>query len=434
MRDGDGATTSGELRVHNLLRVLRAVHDGGARRTRSGLTQDLGLSRGTATVLVAELADGRLVREEPAPQRARGRPTRVPGPHPDGPLALAVDLREDSWTIAVAGLGGRPAPRETRPHPAGPPETVLSDLAEAVREHVRALGSRVVGVGVAVPGPVRDGRLLDVPHLGWRDVEATALLTMRPQGQRPLTRPPAARPREQLQDHGGGEEEPPPPVLLDNDATLAGLAEARRGALRGVDVGLHLHVDFDVGGTLILGGRPLRGAHGTGGEFGHMPLTGGTGTCACGATGCWSLDVGANALLRLTGGEVTPGEGREEAQRIIAAAVAGDGRASAALTATAHALGQGVSSLVNAHDPQVVTFSGMGADLRTHANETIRGAYLQGLMMFRRDHPPELVASALGTEGILIGATELVFDAFLTPAGLHAWQRRPAPSPITEHH
>jgi predicted NBD/HSP70 family sugar kinase len=409
VRADTGARTSGELRVHNLLRVLRAVHDGGARRTRSELTHDLDLARGTATVLVGELIGNRLVREEDAPRRARGRPTRVPGPHPEGPVALAVDFREDSWSIAHAELGGGLTVRETRAHAAGPPDAVLSELATAVHEHAAGLGSRAVGAGIAVPGPVRNGRLLDVPHLGWRDVEATALLAARSPTAPSLRAAPF-------------------PVLLDNDATLAGLAEARRGALRGVDVGLHLHVDFDVGGTLIVAGRPLRGTSGTGGEFGHMPLTGGTGPCACGATGCWSLDVGANALLRLTGGEVTPAEGRAEAQRIIAEAAAGKADAAAALTATARALGRGASSLVNAHDPRLVTLSGLGADLRSHAGEAVHAAYLDGLMMFRRESPPELVASALGADATLIGATELVFDAFLTPRGLHAWQQTVSPA------
>ncbi|MCW2898075.1 MAG: hypothetical protein JWO67_340 [Streptosporangiaceae bacterium] len=390
----NGARTSGELRVHNLLRVLRAVHDGEAGRTRSELTHALGLARGTATVLVGELTNSRLIREEPAPQRARGRPTRVPGPHPEGPVALAVDFREDSWSIATGELGGRLTIRETRSHPPGPPGVVLRELAEAVHRHAAHLGSRTVGVGVAVPGPVRAGGLLDVPHLGWRDIAATAHLQT---GS--LT------------------------VLLNNDATLAGLAEARRGALRGADVGLHLHVDFDVGGTLVVAGRPLTGASGTSGEFGHMPLTGATGTCACGATGCWGLDVGANALLRHTGGRVTPGEGREEARRILAEAAAGRPRSATALRHVAQALGTGISALVNAHDPRLVTLSGLGADLRTHAGETVRAAYLDGLMAFRRDRPPELIASTLGAQAPLIGATESVFDAFLTPRGIHAWQQ-----------
>ena len=40
-------------------------------------------------------------------QRARGRPTGVPSAHPQGPVALAVDLRDDSFTVAAFELTGR---------------------------------------------------------------------------------------------------------------------------------------------------------------------------------------------------------------------------------------------------------------------------------------------------------------------------------------
>src|ERR1700750_2304013 len=74
-------------------------------------------------------------------------------------------------------------------------------------------------------------------------------------------------------------------VLAGNDATLAGLAEGRRGVLRGVPVALHLHVATGIGGVLLSGGLPVPGAHGSAGEFGHMPLTGGSEPCRCGSGG-----------------------------------------------------------------------------------------------------------------------------------------------------
>jgi hypothetical protein len=46
-------------------------------------------------------------------------------------------------------------------------------------------------------------------------------------------------------------------------------------------------------------------------------------------------------------------------------------------------------------------------------------------MRFRRSDPPALLPSTLGGLGVLTGASELVFDAFLTPRGLGAW---PAPA------
>lgn len=388
-----GATTSGELRSHNLARLLRAAHDQACRATRSELTRGLGLARGTAAVLVAELTEARLAEERPAPQRARGRPTAILGPHPDGPLTLAVDLREDAWTIATAEIGGALTVREERPHPGNPPETVLSGLATAIGRHLADLGPRVVGVGVALPGPIRDGRVVDIPHLSWRDVPAAEIL-----------RAGAA------------------PVTLGNDATLAGLAEARRGALRGVAVGLHFHVDFDLGGTLLVDGSPLHGARGTTGEFGHMPLGGSDLPCDCGAAGCWSLQVGANALLRAMGVPVEPARGRDDALRILAGAAAGDPRHGAALDEVARAFGAGTAALVNALDPQRVTLSGLGVRLREQAAGTFATAYEAGLMAFRRDDPPPVLPAALGGDATLVGAAELAFDAFLTPEGLTAWQ------------
>ncbi|MFG2073067.1 ROK family protein [Nonomuraea maritima] len=382
-----GATTSVELRAHNRVRLLRAVHDCGAGRTRSQLTRDLGLARGTASVLVAGLAEDELLHEEPAAGRARGRPTQIPGPHPRGPVALAVDVREDAWELAECELGGRTTVLEVGPHD-GTPEGALAPLGEAVAAHRRRLGHRVAGVGVALAGPVRRGGLVDIGHLGWRSVDVPLLL-----GLGPGT-----------------------PIAVGNDTAFAALAEARRGRLRGVRVGLHLHVDFDVGGVLVVDGRPLQGAGGMGAEFGHMPLGGGDRPCACGAVGCWGMDVGANALLRHVGLAYGGGRGRAQAEHVLATS-------EEAVAAGARALGRGVAALVNAHDPEVVTLSGLGAELRERAGEALVAACEPGLMSIRRDRPPLIESSALGWRGALLGAMESVFDAFLTIEGLELWRR-----------
>src|SRR3974390_1550669 len=112
VRKDEAATTSAELRAHNLARLLRAIHDSGGQLTRAELTRQLSLARGTATVLVRDLAGRRLIEELTSPvdatvQRARGRPTGIPSAHADGPVALAVDLRDDSFTVAAFELTGR---------------------------------------------------------------------------------------------------------------------------------------------------------------------------------------------------------------------------------------------------------------------------------------------------------------------------------------
>ncbi|MFD1543334.1 ROK family protein [Nonomuraea guangzhouensis] len=415
----NGATTTAGLRAYNRVRLLRAVHDCGATRTRSKLTQDLALARGTASVLVSGLVDDRLLHEEPSAEHGRGRPTQVPGPHPEGPLALAVDVREDSWEVAACELGGRATVLDVRQHD-GTPEGALGPLGDVLRGQLGRLGSRVIGVGVAVAGPVRDGGLVDVAHLRWRSVDVPALLGLG-----------AAVP-------GGG-------PRVGNDTAFAALAEARRGRLRGIGVGLHIHVDFDLGGVLVVDGRPLEGAGGMGAEFGHMPLTGGDAPCMCGAHGCWGLEVGANALLRHMGLAYGGGQGRDDARRILAAADSGAGTSDAtsggskngqtsvsdgrpdggaalrAVATNARALGRGLAALVNAHDPAVVTLSGLGVDLYDRALPTLMESFGSGLMTIRGERPPVIAPSALGWHGPLVGAMESVFDMFLTVPGVESW-------------
>ncbi|TMR08572.1 ROK family transcriptional regulator [Nonomuraea turkmeniaca] len=402
----NGATTSGELRSHNRVRLLRAVHDCGAARTRSQLTRDLRLARGTASVLVAGLVADELLHEEPAPEHARGRPTQVPGPHPRGPVALAVDVREDAWELAACELGGRVTVLAVRPHD-GTPEDTLGPLGEAVAAERERLGHRVIGVGVALAGPVGHGGLVDIAHLSWRSVDVPHLLGLAP----PLAH---GTPSTEAGD-GRGPAGGRMPLVVGNDTAFAALAEARRGRLQGVRVGLHLHVDFDLGGVLVVDGRPLGGASGTGAEFGHMPLTGGDRLCMCGAIGCWGMDVGANALLRHVGLAYGGGRGREQAEHVLATS-------REAVAANARALGRGIAALVNAHDPEAVTLSGHGVELFERAGDALMAACEPGLMAIRRDRPPRVEGSALGWRGSLLGAMESVFDAFLTPEGLDQWR------------
>jgi predicted NBD/HSP70 family sugar kinase len=383
--DEGAATTSAELRAHNLARLLRAVHDGGGQHTRAELTRRLGLARGTATVLVRELAGRQLITElapaePPSFQRGRGRPTGTPSANSAGPVALAVDLRDDSFTTAAFELTGRGVVLDSQERGARDGLQFMAQVRRDLLKYRRELGGRVVGTGVAVPSPVRSGRMVQPTLDDWQDVDVAHTLH----------------------------------ASVGNDATLAGLAEARRGVLRDVPVALHLHAATGIGGVLLTGGRPVTGALGSAGEFGHMPLAGGDAPCQCGAVGCWELYAGARGLLREAGLLCEQGD-----RMVIAASVIeSDARA---LAQVAGALGRGIGALVNAHDPAVVSLSGLAAAVLTAAPEQVNDAYQGALMRFRRSASPALLPSALGDLGPLTGAAELVFDGFLTARGLTSW-------------
>ncbi|MGI8332249.1 ROK family transcriptional regulator [Actinomadura scrupuli] len=381
------------LRLRGALDVLRHVHLRSA-TTRAGLARELGLSRGSATEIMARLRALSLVQEgEAAPGGGRGRPTRVVGPHPAGPLALAVDISYERWRLAVAEVGGGLRMIAEERHPGGRrPAAVLARVGEAISDARAELGPRLAAVGVSVAGTVSDGRVVQAGSMGWRDVEIARALSPGPV-----------------------------PVLVGNDATLAGVTEARRGAARTAGTALYLTVEVGIGGVLLDRGQPVSGGTGTGGEFGHLPFGDPARRCPCGAYGCWDLEIDGRALARLLGAP-PPADPRRMAAGVLDRARRGDPEASAAAGTVAHNLGRGIAGLVNALDPQIVTLAGLATPLLEVAGPAVGRAYRAGLMSFRRDDPPPLVPSEFPQDGSLRGATDLAFDAILSESGLNAWQ------------
>jgi predicted NBD/HSP70 family sugar kinase len=372
--------------------------------TRVELAGRLGLSSATTTETVARLRENGWLCEQRAPVSGRGRPTTCLRPAPDGPRVLALDLRHEDWRLAVAGLDGVP--------------TVLcsgrrgDDLAEQL---ARAIGAAAVGtndsfvassctnesfvrgaghrgrplaLGLAAPAPLSDDVFVRATELDWATVVSDGLVA--------------------------GLGQPAMPVLPGNDATLAGLAEARSGAAAGAGTALSLTVEVGIGGTLLLDGRPQLGAHGSAGEYGHMPFGDPAIACACGAWGCWAPELDGRALARHLGAD-PPADPRTYATSVLDRADAGEGAAQAAVAKVAAALGRGVAGLVNAHDPDVVVLGGLAPRLRGPAFDE---AYSRGLMGYRRADPTPVRDGVHGDDAALDGAVALALDDVTSAEGL----------------
>jgi predicted NBD/HSP70 family sugar kinase len=373
------------LRMQGALAVLRHVHAHPG-VTRAELTRALGLSSGSAAEITARLKVLRLVEETEAPATGgRGRPSPVLTAHPDGPVICAVEIGHESWRVATVELGGRLVGDVSGRHA----DRAAGAVLDAVRHRIPQADRRLRAVSVAVAGRVQGTRVVQAATLGWRDVD---LAVLRP--------------------------DPGVPLLVGNDASLAGLAEARRGAGFDTKVVLHLTVEVGLGGILVVDGRPMTGATGAGGEFGHLPFGDRERQCPCGARGCWDLEVDGRAMARDLG-LPEPRDPRTEADRILRSA---DAAHRAAVTRVATTLGRGIGGLVNALDPDLVTLSGLARSFLAEVPEALHAGYADGLMSFRRAEPPPLRPSTLGDQGPVIGAAEVAFDALLTEEGLAAWE------------
>ncbi len=364
--------------------VLAAVH---ARPgiARADLTEDLGLSSGLASDLVAGLVAGRWLREgEPRPRAGggRGRPTRTLWAHPEGPLVAAVAIFHETWRIEICELGGAVLDALEDPHDRDR-ETVLRAVAGGLSVMFRRRGERLRGIAVAAPGIVSGTRLVQAPNLGWNDVELAAL------------RPAGAVLSEV-------------PFLAGNDANDTAIGELARGAAVGTDNALVVFMDSGVGGALIDGGRIIRGAHGMGGEFGHLPFGSRRLRCRCGARGCWNTELDGAALARALDRPL-PTDEVTFSRAVIAAARDGADPERRAVRAVARALGRGTAGLVNACDPERVVLCGLATELLDVAPGPLQDGYLDGLMSPRADDPPPILAGALGDRAPLVGAMESAF-------------------------
>ena len=355
--------------------------------TRAEVAHRLRLSTGSSTEITARLRELRLLVELPAAPRGRGRPTAVLRPHPEGPLVLVIEIRHDDWRAELASLDGTPHPFAAGRHGGEPPEAVLATLRELITGAVEQLGGRLRAVSMAVAATVGQGRLLDASALGWPPVDLATLTDL--------------------------------PLLIGNDATLAGVAEARTGAATDSRTGLHLLVEAGIGGSLTVRGLAVSGATGAAGEYGHLPFGDRRLRCPCGAAGCWELEVSAVALARRLG-EPLRGSPRDYTLEVLRRAF-DEPPAHAAVTASANALGNGIAGLVNLHDPDVVTLGGLAGPLRSAAPGEFASAYRGGLMAFRRADPPPVLDAAHGEHGARHGAAAVGLDHITTEPALAAW-------------
>ncbi|NHC13152.1 ROK family transcriptional regulator [Motilibacter sp. E257] len=361
------------------LALLQAVHaDPGL--TRADAARRLGFGTGAVTELVGRLVADRLLAEAPAPPSgSRGRPTRHLVAHPHGPVVLAASITHESWRLDAVELGGATLATVAEPH-AGRVDEVLHALSRAVGELRSRFHDRVRGLGVAAPGTVLQGRYLDAAILDWHGVD---LHEVWPEAE---------------------------VLVVDNDTTLAALAEGRRGAAVDAALAVHVRVEAGLGGAVLEAGRVVRGARGVAGEFGHMPFGDPQLACPCGARGCWGIAVDGTALARLLHAP-PPANPITYGQRVLRRARSGDAGALDAAQDVADTLGRGIAGLVNALDPDLVILDGLATDLLEAAPEALRAAYVAGLMAFRRDAPPRLVPAELREAGPLVGAAEQVWSA-----------------------
>ena len=384
MAAGSGSLES--LRELNRLRVVDALRRHGT-LSRADIARVTGLSRSTISTLVADLQDRGFIIERPdddEPPRTlgQGRPPVLLRLDPSAGIAVGVDFDHTHVRVAVSDLS-RTVVAESSvetdvDHDAPAALDLAADMVRSALDEAGVHSDRVLGVGVALAGPVdlAHGRLHDSSILpGWQGVDTAAELTQR-LGV---------------------------PVHIDNDANLGALAEVTLGAGRTARAAVYVQMSSGVGAGLIVDGRPYRGASGVAGEIGHVTVDEQGPICRCGNRGCLETLASAPAIVRLvseTRGEVS------SVEQLVALAKGGDLGCRRAIADAARVVGRVVGNLCNLFNPEMVV---VGGDLSA-AGELLLGPLREAV--FHAALPAataglDVVAGELGDRANVLGALAL---------------------------
>ncbi len=310
-------------------------------------------------------------------------------------LVLAADLGGTNLRMAVVGedgeilhrVRGTTPPKRTRGEVLG----LIQDLAaQCIRE--TNSGTAISGFGIAAPAVVDQNRgvIRAAPNLP--DLNGFAI---------------SDDLAERLKL----------PVILENDATAAGIGEHWRGASKGFDTSICLTLGTGVGGGLIVNGQPLRGIDGTAGEVGHVCVEPFGAPCGCGSVGCLEQYASATAVVRmarLLKAEYPSSEidanGVLTSLDIYNAAVNGDAMAVEVFRRFGFYLGVAIGGLVNVLNPEVIVIGGGASEawplfIDTAREEMVRRAFREPAERVK------LVRAGLGDDAGILGVAKLAFQS-----------------------
>ncbi len=247
-------------------------------------------------------------------------------------MRLGIDLGGTKTEIIALDAGGAAVLRRRVETPKGY-NLLLELLAELVAGAEAELGVTGASLGMAIPGSESFGSNLI------KNANTTWLIG------KPL--------RRDLEGALGR------PVRLANDANCFALSEATDGAAAGAGTVFGVIAGTGVGGGVVVDGKVLAGAHGIGGEWGHIPLPAPSleevataPACYCGKRGClevWCSGPGIAAdFERITG------------RRATAEQIAGSDGAEqrAAMDRWADRFARALATMTNILDPDVIVLGG----------------------------------------------------------------------------
>ena len=276
-------------------------------------------------------------------------------------------------------------------------EHILENLADAIHGKMiekEIAAEQVEGVGIGVPGPVLYSSVVPIVCAnlgGWGERNVSAQLSGLLDGLK---------------------------VLVGNDANVAALGEIWMGTAKGCRGAVMVTLGTGVGGGVIVNGKVIDGAHGAGGEIGHITVDPHeTAVCGCGKRGCLEQYSSATGVVRcmkklLDENPDTPCvlRGTEFAAKdVFDAARNGDALAAREVDEMSDTLGMALANIASTVDPEAFLVGGgvaragdvLFAPLNKHFQE----------YAFKSCRETPIKQASLGNDAGIYGAVRLIVGA-----------------------
>lgn len=270
---------------------------------------------------------------------------------------------------------------------------IVPDVAKTIEEKLAEKNiskEEVDGIGIGVPGPVNaEGDVIAAVNLFW--------------GYKKLSK--------ELNELTGLN------VKVGNDANVAALGEAWKGAAAGAKNVILVTLGTGVGGGIIVDGKIVAGHHGAGGEIGHANVMHDeTETCNCGNKGCLEQYTSATGIVRLAKRKLAKSSEETSireipnltAKDVFDAAKAGDAIAIGLVDEVCEILGSTLSNIACVVNPEIIVIGGGVSKAGDILLDNIKKHFVETAFMACRD--TKFALAGLGNDAGMYGCVEMLLD------------------------
>ena len=390
------------LSQHNASVVFANIFYNGP-LTQREISRVSGLSFTSVASIVSGLEKRGIIERSIESSTNGGRPAALYRCNPTYGYAVGIEAQHDKLYLIVSDLAGHLLSRSTLPFDKKiGKEGFLDLLLQAVKNLIgsfKGRSPRFLGVGIGLGGLVdpKDGSVSILSHLpNWGNIPLKNVL------------------EEKLQLK----------VFVQNNSDAAALGELRYGLGRGKRNFLFINVRDGIGMGIVLNGELYTGTSGTAGEFGHITVDDHGPVCTCGNVGCLETLTSIPALVRNAKKFIA--EGVTSAIKEIAggdlnaitfpvlleAAKREDKLAYKLFTDAGRYLGEGIVSLVNLLNPELIIIGGDFVQAGHLIIEPIKDVLTRQALELPRK-AVEVVFSKLGENASALGSVVPLVEEFV---------------------